>query len=489
MSRLPADLLDRTPEEAARLLALSFLAEAEAARVRLDAPTDTEALHDFRVAVRRLRSCCRAYQAFLTTSVTRKLRRRLRGITEATNAGRDAEVLRGWVGSRRDVLGESAWAGADWLSVRFEERRAAGTGPAAADVWEEWEKLAGTLRRRLSEFSTVVRLGRGSRHPPFGRVAGGLVQEHAADLRARLAAVSGRDDAASAHRARISAKRLRYLIEPLARHGRAAAGFVERLKGLQDLLGDLRDRQVLVEEIGQAVEAAAAERARRLHHLALDGGGDDGQAARDGADEGPGLIELARVAREQADHLFQAVEAEWLAGHADPFLGRIERFGKSLARRRPRGAPVEIERKFLLTGLPERVRDAEASDVSQGWLPGRELHERIRRRRDARGETFTRTLKFGNGIRRTEIEEETTRDIFESLWPLTAGRRVEKRRYVMPEGELVCEVDEFRDRDLVLAEVELPAEDAEVEMPGWLRPYVEREVTGDPEFVNLNLAR
>jgi CYTH domain-containing protein len=54
---------------------------------------------------------------------------------------------------------------------------------------------------------------------------------------------------------------------------------------------------------------------------------------------------------------------------------------------------------------------------------------------------------------------------------------------------LTWEVDVFADRDLVLAEVELPAATTPVELPGWLRGSVVREVTGEAEYVNLNLAK
>ncbi|HEY9420766.1 MAG TPA: CHAD domain-containing protein, partial [Thermoanaerobaculia bacterium] len=70
---MSTNLLARSPEEGARLLALSFLDQARAARPRLADPSDSEALHDFRVALRRLRSCLRAYRSFLDESVPRKL--------------------------------------------------------------------------------------------------------------------------------------------------------------------------------------------------------------------------------------------------------------------------------------------------------------------------------------------------------------------------------------------------------------------------------
>jgi CYTH domain-containing protein len=51
------------------------------------------------------------------------------------------------------------------------------------------------------------------------------------------------------------------------------------------------------------------------------------------------------------------------------------------------------------------------------------------------------------------------------------------------------EIDEFLDRSLALAEVELPATDTEVVVPGWLADVLEREVTGDPDYINVNLAQ
>jgi CYTH domain-containing protein len=58
----------------------------------------------------------------------------------------------------------------------------------------------------------------------------------------------------------------------------------------------------------------------------------------------------------------------------------------------------------------------------------------------------------------------------------------------VPEGALTWEIDVFLDRDLVLAEVELPG-DQDVTIPEWLAAQVVRDVTGESEYVNLNLAR
>ncbi len=150
---------------------------------------------------------------------------------------------------------------------------------------------------------------------------------------------------------------------------------------------------------------------------------------------------------------------------------------------------VEIERKYLLSGLPEAARVVTPIVIDQGWLPGERLQERVRRIRDVDGERYSRTVKLGRGVERLEVEEAADRDLFEALWPLTEGRRVSKLRYRIPEGDLVWEIDRFRDPELVLAEVELPDAEVVPDLPAWLAPYVTREVTGEPEYVNVNLAR
>ncbi len=65
---------------------------------------------------------------------------------------------------------------------------------------------------------------------------------------------------------------------------------------------------------------------------------------------------------------------------------------------------------------------------------------------------FLRTIKLGFGVSRIEIEDSVNAELFEALWPLTAGKRVHKRRYRVPDGELTWEIDEFLDQPLYLAE-------------------------------------
>lgn len=153
----------------------------------------------------------------------------------------------------------------------------------------------------------------------------------------------------------------------------------------------------------------------------------------------------------------------------------------------------EIERKYLLRALPlpERVRSARSVEVDQGYIPGTRINERVRRTRDAEGALrYYRTLKSGSGLERIELEEETTAEFFEAVWPLTRGARVWKRRYYLPVDEGIWEIDEFLDRpDLVLAEFEMEHAEQVVVIPEWLAPVLVREVTFEKEYTNRALAR
>jgi CYTH domain-containing protein len=166
-----------------------------------------------------------------------------------------------------------------------------------------------------------------------------------------------------------------------------------------------------------------------------------------------------------------------------PLAGIAQSLGKAGA------AAVEIERKYLLRGLPDRITSEVPLELEQGYLPGEQIQERVRRVRAPDGVRCYRTVKLGIGVVRREFEDLTTEVLFEALWPLTEGHRVMKRRYRIAAGDLVWEIDDFTDRTLVLAEVELPSEDVMPELPDWLAPWVERDVTDDPAYLNSTLAK
>lgn len=486
MPDYPHGLLAKPTATALSEICETLVGTAHAAWAQLDDPKAPEALHDLRVTIRRLRSVLRAFRPQLVGTVPKKLRRQLRDLQRVTNPARDAEVQMAWIAGRRSECTRGQWTGARWLLRRLREIRDEGYEASASAVASKFPRLERRLRKRLEE--ATVWDEEGASGPTFAAVCGDLVREHRAVLEEGLASITGSTKEAEVHATRISAKRLRYLLELVEPDVEPARQAVNELKQLQDVLGDLHDAQVADEELAEASETAAAEHARRLHEL--EARDPDNKRARRAAlrkNAVPGLLALARMRQEERERLFARFRQQWGNGrHAQ----LREAISGTLAELDPyrRRADLEIERKYLLSALPSASEQARVVDVDQGWLPGTQLVERIRRVREGQEESYFRTVKLGSGLVRTEIEEEATRAVFEQLWPLTEGRRVRKRRYYVTDGELTWELDEFLDRDLVLAEVELPSADTVARPPEWLQPCILREVTGEPEYLNVNLA-
>jgi len=451
LARLPGDLLDAPADRGARLVLRALLDRARGARKRLGQAGDVEALHDSRVALRRLRSWERAWRPQLEKAVPRRLRVALRALARATNAGRDAEVQLGWLRRAGADLGADRTRGVAWLSGRLEERRDQAYR-AVSDVGRAFDDLEQALRVRLRRRRPVAT-------ERFGPVMAGLIEQHMERLRQRLAGVRDAGDAAAIHAARIRAKRLRYLLEPLDAYSDRIEPLLDHLRGLQDVLGELHDLHgVQVELAGEGLPPGARADLEPLGE---------------------------RATREEAER-FAVLRTEWLDG-AEGFFADVEAVARNLL---PTGhAAREIEHKYLLSALPPEIVAYPAVEIQQGWLPGETLQERLRAVCEAEGVRYYRCVKTGSGLERLELEEEASKELFDALWPLTEGKRIAKRRYRRPVGALTWEVDQFADRDLVLAEVEVPFARRRVQLPLWLKPFVVREVTGEAEYLNVNLAR
>ena len=146
---------------------------------------------------------------------------------------------------------------------------------------------------------------------------------------------------------------------------------------------------------------------------------------------------------------------------------------------------TEIERKFLLGGLPATLRLARGEAIRQGYLALDGATE-VRLRTGSRPPRLT--VKSGRGEVRTEVELAVGGPDAQALWELTEGRRIEKTRRILRIGGVQVEVDEYGGvlAGLVVAEVEFADEQAAraFQPPGWFG----RELTGDPAYANRSLA-
>jgi adenylate cyclase len=146
----------------------------------------------------------------------------------------------------------------------------------------------------------------------------------------------------------------------------------------------------------------------------------------------------------------------------------------------------EIERKFLVKQLPERLKQARRSVIGQGYLAAEPGGRHVRLRK--KGKTASLTFKVGHGAHREEREIRLSAKQFAMLWPATTGRRLRKLRYELPWRNLLIEIDVYRGKHtgLVVAEVEFPdrATCRKFKPPSWFG----REVTGEKRYSNVRLA-
>jgi CHAD domain-containing protein/CYTH domain-containing protein len=478
---LPEYLLDLPAEEAARLIVLALLDRAVQAGGRLADPTDPMGLHDFRVAVRRLRSVMRAFRAEIKPGFSRGVLRRLSRLAQLTGESRDLEVQLGWARAQEAGLVARHLAGLRWHVERLERERRLADRRLGRLVARRFGRLERRMRAGLESYRLRIERDLGHRRHAAGAVLGARLRKFGGDLECRLAAVRGLRDRAAAHRARTAAKRLRYLLEPIRTEVDGVEPLIGQLRALQDVLGGLHDSQIHRERL-----IAALRPAGRAYDLSLAEGVASAEPVSE-EDPRPGLLALIERLDEREAEAFARLRHDWLGDAGHGFFEAVTALGVSLTHRP--ACVEEIQRRFLLRRVPASARPFAIQEIEQGWLPGTRLVERIRALRpDVRLVTY-RSTKWSTGARDDARHGEVDQSLFEEIWPLTAGRRLIKRRHVVSDYGLEWEIDQFLDRDLVIADVVVSARDAAVIVPEWLEPYIVREVTGDGAYTSPALAR
>jgi len=144
----------------------------------------------------------------------------------------------------------------------------------------------------------------------------------------------------------------------------------------------------------------------------------------------------------------------------------------------------EIERKFLVNeNWPKYLNNIA---IRQGYISTDPEHA-VRIRITDTNATLTIKGRISD-MTRSEFEYpipmEDANEMLENncQFPL-----IEKIRHFFKDGPVTWEIDEFfgENGGLIVAEIELEAEDQKFELPDW----VGDEVTGDPKYLNINLVQ
>ena len=145
---------------------------------------------------------------------------------------------------------------------------------------------------------------------------------------------------------------------------------------------------------------------------------------------------------------------------------------------------LEIERKFLVKG-DFRPFVYRSTRIIQGYLssvPERTVRVRIK---GDKGFITIKGVGSDNGASRYEWEKEIPVSEVQELLKICEPGIIDKIRHLVKADPYVYEVDEFHGENegLIVAEIELPAEDTEFMKYEWLG----EEVTGDIRYYNSML--
>ncbi len=477
--RITSRELELPSSQASQQLLRLALRGAARALEKLEAQTGEDALHDFRVWLRRLRGLVRMLGPSAGTNVRKKHERGLKVISAATSGTRDAEVQVEWLLAERQRLPARDVVGVDWLLSRLERARNEGFHDVSRKVTSNFRSASRRLERALRK--PRDERARGAVEAPFRALLARVVGEQAAELLAALDATTGPNDLEQLHRTRILTKRLRYVLEPLRGVGRpAVSGAVNLLKELQDLLGELQDAHVVGDAIATALVELAAERARRAH-AAIQAGATGGRMlrlmSRDARTRG--LMVLDRRVTERTNAAYATLAREWLPSHRDELEWTVAAVAGSLLSTSM--VPGAALRRFLLMQLPEGVVDTPALKLEIGWLPGVRSRAWVAR---IDGPGVTRYQRGRGDAAKGQL---ITAARFAALWPQTAGHRLVKHRRFIAPGGCTWTLDVLGPRGPVLAETR-SAEEGETALPKLLRPLLVREVTGEDGYRDERLA-
>lgn len=203
-----------------------------------------EPVHDLRVAIRRFQQALATFDSAFPRHECKALDRQLKRLFDAAGNVRDCDVVAKLLG-KRDLPGSAE------LKKKLQEHRKTAV-PLLVSNLERWVARRSSAKWRAALLSCPS--ADDTVHPHLRRSARGFLK-HAEG------AVHGSASARDLHRLRIEAKKFRYMLELFEpAWGAPVAQWLERVKPVQSLLGDIHDAYMardMAEGFGATVEVQA----------------------------------------------------------------------------------------------------------------------------------------------------------------------------------------------------------------------------------------
>jgi CHAD domain-containing protein len=255
------------PEAARKVLQLHF-SRMQRREAGTRTGSDTEELHDMRVATRRMRAAWRVFDGAFKAGKTKKIRRHLERIADRLGAVRDLDVLMQGLEAYRLGLGDDQQPGLEPLRSLWRRQRASARNQLIGEL--DSERYASFVE----EMEAFLDAGAHAAAAVATPTAPHRIRDRAAsEIWASYEAVRAYElvfpwaDLETLHDLRIATKWLRYALEFFGETlGPDAPRLLTRVVALQDHLGGLHDadvatkltRDLLVARAGELSELEAA---------------------------------------------------------------------------------------------------------------------------------------------------------------------------------------------------------------------------------------
>ena len=317
------NILREPKQRVVRVVGRDLLARVRETAEDVSLGEKPDALHDFRVALRRLRSWIRAFDDELSATVRPKAIRRLKRIADATRTSRDLEVKIEWVERFANAQRGRYRQAAGWLAEDMRAQKAKADADLLAVLGKKFDRAVGQLNQGLGHY--VVDLD----EEPISAASAlaELIRDHAEVAARAMTKVSSVGDRAEAHQARIAIKRLRYLVEPVDGALPTAYALVDDLSKLQDALGALHDAQMFGSDIAKLLAKVLAAAPAPVANTDAENANENPPVASDRADA---LRAMSQRLHREERKAFDVIRESWLSGGADALWDSAERMAAEL---------------------------------------------------------------------------------------------------------------------------------------------------------------
>jgi CHAD domain-containing protein len=185
-----------------------------------------EPIHDLRVAIRRFQQALASFKQHFPPREVKKMKRRLKDMMDLSSEVRDCDIA-------AKLLTKSGLPSATPVKAKLAERRKEGLGRLVADL-RRW-----TARNTSSKWRAALSAGTNGADP---KSPARLLKMAKQFLAGGDAASQKKTSAEELHQYRILAKKFRYALELFQpAFGAVAREWLNRLKKVQTLLGDIHD--------------------------------------------------------------------------------------------------------------------------------------------------------------------------------------------------------------------------------------------------------